>query len=162
MRWLRHLGTPTAAAPPGSSRAQGHLPAAQRPGRAREYDGPVELAYSPRHDGEPDPGEVVWTWVPFEEDAGEGKDRPVVVVGSASQAAPDDLAVLMLSSRAHPGDPRWLVLGTGGWDPEGRVSSVRLDRVLAVARDAVRREGATLERGRFDRVGAALTAFHGW
>ena len=55
-----------------------------------------------------------------------------------------------------------MLLGRGGWDPEGRVSSVRLDRVLAVSRDAVRREGAALERGRFDAVARRLVALHGW
>ena len=161
-RWLRALPTRRRASAPPHGGAAGHLPPQRQPGRAREYRGSVELAYSPRHDGEPDPGEVVWTWVPFEEDNGEGKDRPVVVIGRATSASPGDLAVLMLSSKPHPDDPRWLELGTGDWDPEGRASSVRLDRVLVVARDAVRREGAALERERFDRVGAALTNLHGW
>ena len=145
-----HAPTPHAPTP--------HPPAARDPGRARDYDGPVSLAYAPRRDGEPDPGEVVWTWVPYEEDASQGKDRPVVVVGRPSRGRTDDLVVLMLTSKDHAGDDRWLVLGPGAWDPEGRVSSVRLDRVLAVSPDAVRREGAALERERFDRVAAALLA----
>ena len=132
---------------------------------AHDYDGRVDLTYAPTPDGHPDPGEVVWTWVPYEEDPSVGKDRPVVVVGRAGgrqradgrgDAAGGELAVLMLSSHEHDGDPRWMVLGSGGWDAEGRVSSVRLDRVLAVAPGAVRREGAALDRGRFDRVAAAL------
>jgi PemK-like, MazF-like toxin of type II toxin-antitoxin system len=131
-------------------------------GRAHDYDGPVTVAYAPRHDGEPDPGEVVWTWVPFEEDATKGKDRPVVVMGRPAGGPTDQLAVLMLSSKDHHDDPRWLVVGSGAWDPEGRVSSVRLDRVLAVAADAVRREGSALERDRFDRIATALCADHGW
>ena len=39
------------------------------------------LDYSPDLDGRADPGEVVWAWVAYEEDAGQGKDRPVLVVG---------------------------------------------------------------------------------
>jgi hypothetical protein len=116
----------------------------------------VVVEYAPDLDGAPDPGEVVWTWVPYEDDPAVGKDRPVVVVGLAPDAGPDALAVLMLSSREHPDDPRWLALGPGAWDAEGRASSVRLDRVLAVAPAAVRREGAVLDRARFDRVVAAL------
>jgi hypothetical protein len=139
-----------------------HRLPSQEPGRARDYDGHVTLAYAPRHDGEPDPGEVVWTWVPYEEDPTQGKDRPVVVMGRPTDGRPADLAVLMLSSKDHPGDDRWLVLGSGAWDPEGRVSSVRLDRILEVASDAVRREGSALERERFDRVAGALQALHGW
>lgn len=29
--------------------------------------GPVRTSYAPDRDGDPDPGEIVWTWVPFEE-----------------------------------------------------------------------------------------------
>ena len=29
----------------------------------------LRVAYNPRTDGKPDPGEVVWAWVPYEEDA---------------------------------------------------------------------------------------------
>ena len=121
----------------------------------------MRFAYAPRADHHPDPGEVVWTWVPFEEDASRGKDRPVVVLGWA--ADPDestDLAVAQLSSKDHAGDNRWLLLGSGGWDPEGRASSVRLDRLLAVAPEAVRREGAALDRARYDAVVDALAHRH--
>ena len=48
------------------------------------------------------------------------------------------------------------MIGSGPWDPEGRDSSVRLDRLLAVAPEAVRREGAALDRPRYDAVVAAL------
>ena len=136
--------------------------ASTAPGRAHDYDGAVTLAYAPKRDGHADPGEVVWTWVPFEEDARQGKDRPVVVVGRPREGRPSDLVVLMLSSKDHAGDNRWLPIGAGAWDPEGRPSSVRLDRVLAVASEAVRREGAALDRDRFDHVAAALLALHGW
>jgi hypothetical protein len=135
-------------------------PAGHRP--AHDYAGPVTVGYAPKDDGLPDPGEVVWTWVPFEEDATIGKDRPVVVVGTATAAAPGTLAAVMLSSKVHDGDERWMVLGAGGWDHEGRPSSVRLDRVLAVDPASVRREGSALDRPRFDGVAAALRVRHGW
>ena len=38
-------------------------------------------------DGEPDPGEVVWAWVPYEDDPAQGKDRPVLVVGLSIMGA---------------------------------------------------------------------------
>src|SRR4051794_24072674 len=44
--------------------------------------GDVQLSYSPSTDGDPDPGEIVWTWVPYEENDGRGKDRPVVIIAS--------------------------------------------------------------------------------
>ncbi len=113
--------------------------------------------YAPDLDGEPDPGEVVWTWVPYEENDGRGKDRPVLLVGHDGPW----LLGLMLSSRDHdtrpsPADERWMDVGTGAWDSKGRPSEVRLDRVLRIAPDAVRREGAVLDRERFARVAAAL------
>jgi hypothetical protein len=36
--------------------------------------GPVRMAYNPDTDGDPDPGEIVWTWVPFEENDGRGEE----------------------------------------------------------------------------------------
>jgi hypothetical protein len=129
---------------------------------AHDYGGAVVVGYAPKQDGEPDPGEVVWTWVPFEEDDTVGKDRPVVVVGTAPSDGNGALAVLMLSSKEHHGDQRWMVLGAGGWDRSGRPSSVRLDRVLAVDPASVRREGSALDRTRFDRVALELRRWHGW
>ncbi len=49
--------------------------------------------YAPKANGKPDPGEVVWAWVPYEEDPSQGKDRPVLVIGTegrtAARAVPD-------------------------------------------------------------------------
>ncbi len=120
---------------------------------AVRWTGTVEFRYAPRDDGDADPGEVVWTWVPYEEDPSIGKDRPVVVVGLVEGGR---LGVAPLSSKNHGSDPRWFALGSGPWDPRGRSSWVRLDFVLAVAPQAVRREGAALDRDRYDAVVAAL------
>ncbi len=162
------VGTVPGLARPGAGPAQAHgrhppddgiPPPASQLGtatHAHDYRGPVEVSYEPTSDGHPDPGEVVWTWVPYEEDPSVGKDRPVVVLGRAVEAPGRELAVVMLSSHEHDGDPHWLHLGSGAWDAEGRPSSVRVDRVLAVAPDAVRREGAALDRARFERVAAAV------
>ena len=38
------------------------------------------VTYAPESDGEPDPGEVVWGWVPYEDDSAQGKDRPVLLL----------------------------------------------------------------------------------
>jgi hypothetical protein len=122
------------------------------------------LEYSPELDGDADPGEVVWGWVAYEEDPSQGKDRPVLVVGHDRAAAGHDVVLaLMLSSQDyHEGDRAWLPLGSGAWDGEGRPSWVRLDRVLEIPADAIRREGAILDRARFDRVAAALRSGFGW
>ena len=122
------------------------------------------LEYTPDLDGDADPGEVVWGWVAYEDDPTQGKDRPVLVVGHDQAAAGHDVVLaLMLSSRDyHQGDDAWLPLGSGAWDGEGRPSWVRLDRVLEMPADAIRREGAILERARFDQVAAALRSDFGW
>ena len=117
------------------------------------------LDYAPALDGRADPGEIVWTWVAFEEDASQGKDRPALVVGRQG----DTLLGLMLSSQDyHRGDPAWLSLGAGPWDREGRPSWLRLDRVLEIPEAGIRREGAVLDRERFDRVASALRNDFGW
>ena len=46
-----------------------------------DYRDMINFEYSPSLDGDADPGEIVWTWVPFEEDHSQGKDRPVLLVG---------------------------------------------------------------------------------
>ena len=157
---LRKKPTPARAArqPPRRPRPGAGIPPPAKPGQAHDYDGPVAVTYAPQHDLDPDPGEVVWTWVPYEEDSSVGKDRPVVVVGRVGS----DCAVVMLSSKDHHDEPNWMVLGAGAWDVDGRVSSVRLDRVLVVAPGAVRREGSALDEARFDRLIDRLRAMHHW
>lgn len=117
------------------------------------------LAYAPALDGDADPGEIVWTWVPYEDDPSQGKDRPVLVVGRDAGT----LLGLMLSSQGErDGQRHWLALGPGEWDRDSRPSWVRLDRVLEVDEDGIRREGAILDRPRFDRVAAILRRNYGW
>ena len=117
------------------------------------------LAYAPSLDGRADPGEVVWTWVAYEDDPRRGKDRPVLVVGREGAG----LLGLMLSSRAErEGERGWLALGPGAWDRGRRPSWVRLDRVLDVPEDGIRREGAVLDCARFERVARVLRSDHGW
>jgi hypothetical protein len=117
------------------------------------------LTYAPEPDGRADPGEVVWAWVAYEDDPRQGKDRPVLVVGR------DGATVfgLMLSSQSErDGQRHWLALGAGEWDSDRRPSWVRLDRVLAMPEGGIRREGAVLDRARFDRVAGALRGGYGW
>jgi hypothetical protein len=117
------------------------------------------LAYAPKLDGDADPGEIVWTWVPYEDDPAQGKDRPVLVVGRSGHL----LLGLMLSSQAdRDGQHNWFGLGPGAWDRDSRPSWIRLDRVLQVDERGIRREGAVLDRTRFDRVAARLRADYGW
>lgn len=116
------------------------------------------IEYSPDLDGLADPGEVVWSWVPFEEDPTQGKDRPLLVVGRHGRR----LLAMMLSSKGHDDHPDWLPLGSGSWDRQDRDSYLRLDRVFALDEDDIRREGSVLDPERFVRVAAALIRIHGW
>jgi len=107
-----------------------------------------------------DPGEIVWAWVPFEEDHSQGKDRPVLVIGRDGRW----LLALGLTSQDHDRDAaqearagrHWTDIGTGSWDNRGRPSEVRVDRILRVDPAAVRREGAVLDEGAFSKVAAAV------
>lgn len=125
--------------------------------------GDVTVVYEPDPDGRPDPGEVVWTWVPYEDDPRQGKDRPVVVIGRVGDEPTADLAVVPLSSRSHE-DRRdadeWVEVGRGRWDSGDRVSHADVNRLLRVPVAVVRREGATLDRDRFDAVVAAAGRLH--
>lgn len=118
-----------------------------------------KVQYAPDLDGRADPGEVVWTWVVYEDDPTRGKDRPVLVVGRDRET----LLGLMLSSQdRHSGDRDWLGIGVGPWDYDGRPSWVRLDRVLDVPEEGIRREGAILDRPVFDLIAARLRADYSW
>jgi hypothetical protein len=112
------------------------------------------ITYAPQSDGAADPGEVVWAEVAYEDQPDVVKDRPVLVVGRKDSRT---VLGLMLSSKGHRSDDaNWFAVGSGSWDREGRPSWVRLDRVLELADDGIRREGAVLDRQRFDRVSQAL------
>jgi hypothetical protein len=125
----------------------------------------VRAQYAPHLDGEPDPGEIVWTWVPYEEDPTQGKDRPVLLVGRDGPW----LLALQLTSKDHDRDAAqearagrlWLDIGSGPWDRQGRPSEIRLNRVIRVAPDAVRREGAVMGEALFRQVVAAMAAARG-
>jgi PemK-like, MazF-like toxin of type II toxin-antitoxin system len=118
-----------------------------------------KIAYAPDLDGRADPGEVVWTWVVYEEDPSKGKDRPVLVVGRDGGTL---LGLMLSSQERHAGDRNWVSIGAGTWDYEGRASWVRLDRVLDVPEEGIRREGAILAREVFETIALRLRAEYSW
>lgn len=131
-------------------------PGADYPG---DFQGSVDIRYSPDLDGQADPGEVVWGWIPFEDDSSRGKDRPALVIGRDRKW----LLALMLTSKdkdhsdgAADRHEVWVDIGSGSWDRERRASDVRVDRIIRLAESAVRREGAILPRETFDIVAAAV------
>lgn len=160
---------PGAPAKPSTSTKPGTATPAT-PGRSSVREHPVATAglppfsYSPAPDGKADPGEVVWTWVPYEDDPSRGKDRPVLVLGRIDGR----LLIAQLTSKNHHLDARqeaqkgryWMDVGSGDWDAQGRPSQLRLDRLLTVTPGEVRREGAALNRERFLAVTTRLREFH--
>lgn len=134
-----------------------HLP--RRPARST----PRPISYAPVHNGRPDPGEVVWAWVPYEDDPRRGKDRPVLVLSVAGGR----VTGLGMTSKDHDRDEDrearagrvWMDVGTGGWDLQGRESEVRLNRVLSLPESQVRREGAALDPATFADVLRAVRPF---
>ena len=149
-RRTRRPGTPTAP-----RRRRGSYPG--------DYPGRPRISYDPHPGTLADPGEVVWTWVPFEEDHSRGKDRPVLVIGRDG----DWLLGLPLTSRDHDLDAAqeaqegrfWVELGRGSWDSSGRVREVRVNRIVRVDPGAVRRVAGRLDKARFDRVAAAVRRY---
>lgn len=143
-------------------------PAAAPPHRVvlPDHGGVVHPTYAPSLDGDADPGEIVWGWVPYEEDTSQGKDRPVLVIARAGT----NVLGLMLTSKDHSRNAAaearhgrvWLDIGSGSWDAQRRPSEVRLDRVVQLHPTAFRREGAVMDRALFDRVSAALRECKGW
>lgn len=139
--------------PPSDDRADDHA------------DDRLRIAYQPDLNGDADPGEIVWTWVAYEDDPDRGKDRPVLLVGRIGE----DLAGLMLTSKDHDRDAAdearwgrvWMDIGPGDWDARRRPSEVRLDRLLRVDPAKVRREGSVVDRAMFDRVVAAMVTTRG-
>jgi hypothetical protein len=126
--------------------------------------------YSPSADGRPDPGEVCWAWVPYEDDPSQGKDRPVLVIGAVEgEDGERAVACLVMTSKDHDRDEaqeaaagrRWMDVGAGAWDRELRPSEVRLDRLVVLREADVRREGAALDPEIYAEVLAARTALVG-
>lgn len=116
----------------------------------------VRIGYSPSRNGDPDAGEVIWTWVPYEEDDGRGKDRPVLVIGRQSA---DRVFAVRMTSKEHRDH---IPIGPGAWDSQGRPSWVDIEQLYSVHTTGMRREAATLDRERYITVAKALIARYGW
>jgi hypothetical protein len=133
-----------------------------------EAVGDSGIVYAPEVDGEPDPGEVVWGWVPYEDDPSQGKDRPVILLAQGTDDQEGSWLGLGLTSKDHDRDAEqeasrgryWMDVGSGGWDRDGRPSEVRLDRLLVLGAADIRREGAALDQTIFEAVVEAARQYH--
>lgn len=120
----------------------------------------LRLAYAPSIDGAPDPGEIIWSWVPYQEEDGRGKDRPLLVV--ASEPNGTVIAVPLTSKDHEAGRGHFVPIGHGGWDAQGRPSWVNVKRVFRVHTAGMRREAATLDEDRYGDVTRELRRRYGW
>ncbi|RLP76985.1 type II toxin-antitoxin system PemK/MazF family toxin [Mycetocola tolaasinivorans] len=158
-------GKPGASKPGGGSRpgTEAPSPGQTGPQATREVDahrvGNVTMTYAPNRDGDADPGEIVWTWVPFEENDGRGKDRPVLVVATLGGG---DVLAIQLTSKAHSGQSDFVPIGAGPWDSQGRPSWANLDRVFRLKPGGMRREASSLDHKNFNVVASALRKRYGW
>lgn len=148
MFFPRRTGRPSRSARPAASDYPG------------DFRGRTTLRYDPRPGNTADPGEVVWTWVPFEEDHSQGKDRPVLVIGHDGPW----LLALPMTSKDHDRDAAqearagryWVEIGSGGWDRQRRVSEVRVNRIIRVDPARVRRISERISPKRFEAVAAGV------
>lgn len=152
---------PSAPKPSASTRSASTASASAGSDYPGDYRDMINFEYSPSLDGDADPGEIVWTWVPFEEDHSQGKDRPVLLVGRDGEY----LLALMMTSKDHNNrehaDSNYLDIGSGPWDPQGRASEVKLNRVIRVRPDSMRREGAIMPEDTFRLIERAWTRHNG-
>lgn len=152
---------PSAPKPSASTRSASTASASAGSDYPGDYRDMIDFEYSPSMDGDADPGEIVWTWVPFEEDHSQGKDRPVLLVGRDGEY----LLALMMTSKDHNNrehaDSNYLDIGSGPWDPQGRASEVKLNRVIRVRPDSMRREGAIMPEDTFRLIERAWTRHNG-
>lgn len=127
-------------------------------GQTRDLDrsefSKVRLEYAPNPDGDPDPGEIVWTWVPYVENDGRGKDRPVLIIGRIDATS---VVGCYLSTKQHRG---FISIGSGAWDSQGRESYLSPERLLRVTHTGMRREGVQIDKAGFAAAVAGVQAYH--
>lgn len=148
----------------GSVSTAGSVSAAGLPGHDSYFlpeGAPLpKFSYQPQYDREADPGEVVWAWVPFEDDPSVGKDRPVLVLAKHR----DGFVCAQMTSKDHQDfketqwGRRWMDIGTGDWDRQRRPSEVRLDRFVFIPAHSVRREGGRVSQAIYSKVVKAIQA----
>lgn len=130
-----------------------------------DFTGPLPpITYSPKPNAAPDPGEIVWAPVHYQEDPTRSKDRPVLLIGRDGPW----LLALPLTSKDHDRDAAreasegryWVDIGAGAWDRRRRPSEAGLHRILRLDPRTIRREGAVLDEPIYADVVHALLARH--
>ena len=135
-----------------------------RPGKVasiqvqRTSDRARSIFFAPDMDGHADSGEVVWVWAPTDGDSSTPIERAMLIVGRTHSTV---LGLLISPNPSHADEDYWLEIGSGEWDEAGRQCWIRLDRILEVSEQQIRRKGILFPQRRFERVANRLrTAYH--
>ncbi|MER0069826.1 type II toxin-antitoxin system PemK/MazF family toxin [Corynebacterium sp. KPL2850] len=120
---------------------------------------PRSIFFSPDMDGQADSGEVVWVWTPSEGKQSPPRERAILVVGRTRTTV---TGLLISANPEHALDDAWLEIGCGEWDASGRNCWVRLDRLLEVSEEQVRRQGILFPERRFERIANRLRSRYHW
>ena len=102
------------------------------------------------------PGAIVWARIAFEDEPTSSKDRPNLIVGERG----DSLQIFQMTSKYHPGRTDELELGRGDWDPQRRVSYLKIGKIVTIKKSDVRRHGGFLDGQRFDMVMRKAAIIH--
>ena len=143
-----------------TSQAPTARPAAGTGQPAADFDGLPEMRYQAKGPGGFASGQIVWTWIAYEEDPSQGKDRPVLLFGAHSGW----LLGLPATSQDHDRDAEqerragryWVEIGSGEWDKQRRVSEVRTDRIVRIDPAYVRRASGSVSAAVFQKVAAEV------
>lgn len=113
------------------------------------------IYYAPDMDGQAEPGEVVW----FNPSTDPPQERSMLVVGRNRH---DVLGLLISGEENHTDDDDWLTIGSGEWQTSGEPCWVRLDKVLSIPEEDVRRRGTLFPPRRFERIADTLRRRFDW
>ncbi|QCB28994.1 PemK-like protein [Corynebacterium endometrii] len=125
----------------------------------RTEDHPRSILFSPDIDGQADSGEVVWVWAPTDGPDSLPHERAVLVI---ARNRSNVLGLLISPNPTHEEEDWWLEIGSGEWDETGRQCWVRLDRVLEISEEDVRRRGILFPQRRFERIANRLRMVYHW
>lgn len=117
------------------------------------------IFFAPDMDGQADSGEVVWVWAPTDGPNSPPTERAILLVGRTRSTV---LGLLISPNSAHSNEDAWLEIGSGEWDDSGRQCWVRLDRVLEISEEQVRRKGILFPQRRFERIANRLRQKYHW
>lgn len=117
------------------------------------------IHFAPDLDGQADSGEVVWVWAPTDGANSPPHERAILVIGRNRSTL---MGLLISPNPQHDEEEWWLEIGSGEWDESGRQCWLRLDRVLEVSEEQVRRQGILFPQRRFERLANRMRSIYHW